>query len=314
VNVHSNVKGAADPTIQLQLPAGWTSEPPSAPVHFEKDGEDASVKFRVKPAALAEKTYEIVALAKLGTQEFREGYQVATYPGLQPSLLYAPATYKATGVDVKLVSGLKVAYVTGSGDDVPAALENLGVHVNYLNSADLAGGDLASYDAILLGVRAYAVRQDLIAHNQRLIEYVKNGGVLIVQYNTPEFDRNYGPFPYKMGGDPEEVTNEGSPLQILEPAHPVLTWPNSITNKDFTGWIEERGSKFLTSWDSHYTALLETHDPGQAPQKGGFLYASYGKGVYIYNAYAFYRELPEGIPGAYRLMANMLSIGKNPHR
>jgi hypothetical protein len=133
---------------------------------------------------------------------------------------------------------------------------------------------------------------------------------MIVQYNTPEFDHNFGPYPYKMGDDPEEVTDEESQVAILAPENRIFTWPNKITGADFTGWVEERGSKFLTSWDANYKPMLETHDPGQAPQKGGLLYAEYGKGIYVYNAYAFYRELPEGVPGAFRLFANLLSLAK----
>ncbi len=314
VNVHSNIKGPADASVRLQLPPGWRSEPPSAAIHTQNDGQDTSVEFKINPSNLAEKSYEILATVQHAGQEYREGYHVTGYPGLQSSFLYQPASYQATGVDLKLARGLKVAYVAGAGDDVPATLENLGIHVHFLNASDLAGADLSQYSAILLGIRAYAVRPDLIAHNARLLDYAKNGGVVIVQYNTPEFDHNYGPYPYKMGAEPEEVTDEQSKVQILEPSNPVFLWPNRITNKDFEGWIEERGSKFLTSWDPRYTALLETHDPGQPPQKGGLLYAPFGKGIYIYNAYAFYRELPEGVPGAYRLIANILSLGKNPRR
>ena len=163
-------------------------------------------------------------------------------------------------------------------------------------------------------MRAYAVREDLIIHNDRLLDYVKNGGVVIVQYNTPEYDHNYGPYPYKMGSNPEEVTDENSQVEILAPSNPVFTWPNKITSKDFDSWVEERGSKFLVSWDSQYLPMLETHDPGQAPQKGGLVYAQYGKGIYIYNAYAFYRQMPDGVPGAYRIFANLVSLGKNPAR
>jgi hypothetical protein len=177
---------------------------------------------------------------------------------------------------------------------------------------DLAGADLSRFDAIITGVRAYAVRDDLKTFNGRLLDYVKNGGVLIVQYNTPEYDHNFGPFPYKMGSNPEEVTDETSKVEILDGSNPIFTWPNKISGKDFEHWIEERGSKFLESWDTGYEPLLETHDPGQEPQKGGLLYAKYGKGVYIYNAYAFYRQMPEGVPGSYRLFANMISLAKSP--
>lgn len=279
-----------------------------------KDGEDQSIDFRVVPSDLVEKTYEIAAAANYENREYREGYRLTGYPGLRPYFLYVPSTYRTSGVDVKVAPGLKVGYITGSGDEVPASLQNLGVSVSFLSAINLASADLSGFDVILLGVRAYAVRPDLITHNGRLLDYVRNGGILIVQYNTPEYDKNYGPYPYHMGDEPEEVTDEASRVNILEPRNPVFTWPNKITAADFENWIEERGSKFMTTWDPHYTALLETHDPSQAPQKGGLLYARYGKGIYIYNAYAFYRELPEGVPGPYRLMANMLSLAKNPQR
>jgi hypothetical protein len=146
------------------------------------------------------------------------------------------------------------------------------------------------------------------------MDYVRNGGVLIVQYNTPEFDRNYGPYPYTMGSNPEEVTDETSAVTILNPAHPLLNWPNRITAKDFEGWVEERGSKWLRTWDPQYEALLETRDDGQEPQRGGLLYARHGKGLYVYAAWAFYRQLAMGVPGAYRIVANLLSLPHNPDR
>jgi hypothetical protein len=213
---------------------------------------------------------------------------------------------------VKVAPGLHVGYIVGAGDDLPQSLENLGINVHFLSAEDLANGTLSTFDTIILGVRTYAVREDLKTYNGRILDFVKNGGVVIVQYNTPEFDHNYGPYPYKMGSNPEEVTDEHSQVEILAPANPVFTWPNKITSKDFEKWVEERGSKFLESWDANYEPLLETHDPGQAPQKGGLVYAKYGKGVYIYNAYAFYRQMPEGVPGAYRIFANMVSLAKNP--
>jgi hypothetical protein len=314
VTIHSNVKGAAKGLVELQLPAGWRGQPPSQPFNTSKDGEDQSLSFRVFPQRLVEKTYEITAAAKYGNKEYREGYHVTGYPGLRPYFLYNSSTYKTTGVNVKIAPELKIGYITGTGDDVPASLQNLGVSVSFLAAADLAGKDLGGFDVILLGVRTYAARPDLVTYNQRLLDYVRAGGVLIVQYNTPEYDKNYGPYPYHMGDEPEEVTDENSGVNILDPSNPVFAWPNKITEADFQNWIEERGSKFMTTWDPHYAVLLETHDPSQAPQRGGLLYAKYGKGIYIYNAYAFYRELPEGVPGAYRLIANMLSLAKNPYR
>jgi LmbE family N-acetylglucosaminyl deacetylase len=312
--VHSNVKGPASGTVRLDLPAGWKSEPASFPFSTTLDGDDLGVAFTVTPADLGEKPYTITAVAEFGGKQYREGYRMTGYSGLRPYFLYTPSTYKTSGVDVKVAPGLKVAYVMGSGDDVPDSLEHLGIKVAFLAPADVASGDLAKYDAILLGVRTYAARPELATYNTRLLEYVKNGGVVIVQYNTPEFDHNFGPYPYTMTSNPEEVTDEVSKVQILAPSNPVFNWPNKITEKDFTGWVEERGSKWMKSWDAHYEALLETHDEGQEPQKGGLLYAKYGKGLYVYNAYAFYRQLPEGVPGAYRIFANLISLPKNPGR
>ncbi len=310
--VHSNVKGPAKGKLALKLPEGWSAKPASAEFSIADDGQDQALNFTVTPSALSEQKYQVKAVAEYGGKEYNEGYQVTGYPSLRPYFLYRAANYQTAGVDVKVAPELKVAYIMGSGDDVPASLAHLGVNVSFLGQSDLATGDLSKYDAILLGVRTYAARDDLRVYNNRLLDYAKNGGVVIVQYNTPEFDHNYGPYPYTMTSNPEEVTDEVSQVQILEAQNPVFTWPNKITTKDFGGWVEERGSKWMQSWDSHYQALLETHDEGQAPQKGGLLYAKYGKGIYIYNAYAFYRELPEGVPGAYRIFANMISLAKNP--
>jgi LmbE family N-acetylglucosaminyl deacetylase len=312
--VHSNVKGPAKGTLRLELPSGWRSTPESAEFSAAQEGEDHPIAFQVAPVNLAEKSYEITAVATYSGKSYREGYQVTGYSGLRPYFLYTSSTYRTTGVDIKVAPGLKVGYIMGSGDDVPACLEHLGIKVSFLTAADVASGDLSTYDVILLGVRTYAVRDDLRTYNNRLLEYVRNGGVVIIEYNTPEYDHNYGPYPYVLGNNPEEVTDETSKVDILAPANPVFNWPNKITESDFRGWAEERGSKWMQSWDSHYEALLSTHDPDQAPQKGGLLYAKYGKGIYIYNAYAFYRQLPEGVPGAYRIFANMVSLPKNPAR
>jgi hypothetical protein len=162
---------------------------------------------------------------------------------------------------------------------------------------------------VVLGVRAYATHSGLAAANGKLLEYAKNGGVVIVQYNLGQFD--YGPYPLTMGAA-EKVVDETAPVELLKPDNPLLSWPNKISTRDFDGWVEERGHGFMESWDPRYEALVETHDPGQDPQKGGLLVAKTGKGVYIYEGLALYRELPEGVPGAYRLFANLLSAGKKP--
>lgn len=315
VVLRNNVKGPASGTVRLELPAGWTSTPAQAPFAFDKEREEQNVDFKLAlPAGGAKGAagYQIQAVAQWNGKEFREGYRTVTYPGLQRVNLYRPAVHRVRLVEVKVAPGLRAGYVMGSGDEVPEALEQLGVHVQMLNTADLATGDLGRFDVILLGIRAYAARSDVRTYNPRLLEYVKNGGTLIVQYQTQEYDHNYGPYPYTQTMRAEEVSEEDSPVEILEPQNPAFNFPNKITGADFDGWVEQRGSKFFATWDPQWKPLLESHDTGQAPQKGGWLEARYGKGRYVYTAYAWYRQLPYAVPGAFRLMANLLSLPKAP--
>jgi len=306
--VRSNVKGAAAGTVKVELPQGWTAAPERAEFSLAKDGDEEEVRFVVTPGKMTETAYTMTAVATFAGREYREGYKTAGYAGLLPENLYRPATYQARGVEVKIAPGLRVGYLPGTGDEVQASLENLGVHATTLTMADVAGGKLSGYDVVVLGVRAYAAHPGLAAANAQLLNYAKNGGLVIVQYNTNQID--LGPYPVALG-DAEKVVDERSPVRLLEPQSAVLSWPNRITEQDFDGWVEERGHSFMESWDPQYQAPLETHDPGQDPQKGGLLVAKTGKGAYVYLAYALYRELPEGVPGAYRLFANLLSLGKN---
>ena len=223
VRVHSNLQGAANPVVRLAVPEGWVVEPAVIRVSLTQPGEEQTVTFTVTPKVKADQRYTVTALAELDGKQYSEGYVTTGYTGLRPYFLYSPATYRTTATDVKMAPGETIAYVEGSGDDVPAALEQIGVHVSYLSAQGLASSDLGKFDAILLGVRAYAARPDLLANNARLLQYVKNGGVLIVQYNTPEYDHNYGPYPYVMSSDPEEVTDEASKVTILDPLKPRLS-------------------------------------------------------------------------------------------
>jgi hypothetical protein len=257
---------------------------------------------------MANTTYTMTAVASYAGQEYREGYKTVGYDGLLPTNLYRPATYRASGVDVKVAPGLKVAYLPGTGDEVQASLENLGVHAATLSIGDISAGKLTDYDVVVLGVRAYSAYPGLAAANGQLLKYAKNGGVVIVQYTTGSFD--YGPYPTSLGSA-EKVVDERSPVKFVTPDNPALNWPNKLTEKDFDGWVEERGHSFMESWDPQYAAPLETHDPEQDPQKGGLLIARTGKGVYVYVAFALYRQLPEGVPGSYRLFANLLSLGRH---
>jgi LmbE family N-acetylglucosaminyl deacetylase len=311
VKLRNSSQENVDGELRLDLPPSWTAEPATFPFHF-KPNEDQMVSFTVHPAALAEQSYTLKAIARGGNIEYGEGYQTVGYTGLRPYNIYRPAMYRARGVDVKVARGLNVGYVMGPGDEVPAALESLGVHPHLLNAEEIATGDLSRFDVIMLGIRAYATRPELAANTRRILDYVQNGGTVIVQYNSSEYDHAYGPYPYVLGRSPEKVVDENAKVTLLEPNHPLFTWPNHITSEDFDGWVEERGHSFMESWNDHYAPLTVVHDPGQDPQRGGLLYAHYGKGTYIYAAYALYRQLPEAVPGAYRLLANLVSAGKNP--
>lgn len=312
VTLHSNVKGPAKGTIHLDLPQGWTSIPATTDFSTLQDGAEQNVSFEIHPSAVRPQAYKIKAVADYNGQSYSEGFKIVGYDGLRPYPYYRPATYSTTGVDVKVPAGLKVGYIMGTGDDVPGSLEDLGIHVSSLSPQDLATGNLSSYDVIVIGIRAYAVRPELRALNDRLLAYVKAGGVVLVQYQTPEYDHNFGPYPLSLGAAPERVIEEDSRVTLLDPKDPLLSWPNKISESDFSGWVEERGHDFASQWDSRYVTPLEMHDTDQTPQKGSLLYARYGSGVYVYSAFAFFRQLPEGIPGAFRIFANLLSIKDNP--
>lgn len=312
VTIHNNVAGAAKGTLHLNLPEGWTSTPQTADFSLAQRGQDQSVSFTLHPSGLSEKPYSITAAADFNGKEYTEGYVTAGYNGLPPYNEYYPASEKLTGVNVKVAPGLNVGYVMGTGDNVPQSLESLGVHAHLLSDADLSGGDLSKYNVIVLGVRAYTARPELTTYNQRLLDFVHNGGELVVQYQSDEYDHNFGPYPYTLSRNPEKVVDETAKVQILDPRDPLMSWPNKITIKDFDGWMEERGHSFMREWSPEYKALTEVHDPDQDPQKGGLLYARYGRGEYVYVAFALYRQLEEGVPGSYRIFANLLSLPQAP--
>ncbi len=311
--VHSNVKGKAYGSLHLDLPSGWKAEPTKVDFSISKDGDEQNAVFKVFPEKVQEKPYTISAVADYKGREYKEGYESVGYLGIRPYNLYQPARFRSAGVDVKVAPNLELGYIVGTGDDVPEYLKDLGIASHFVSEQELATGNLQKYDVIVMGIRAYAARNDIKTYNNRLMDYVKNGGVLLVQYNTAQYDKNFGPYPYSMGGT-TNVVDETTPVKILEPNHPAMIWPNKITEKDFDGWVEERGHNFLMSWDPKYTPLTETHDEGQDPQKGGLLYAEYGKGVYMYMAFAIHRQLPEVVPGSYRLLANLISLKNNPER
>jgi LmbE family N-acetylglucosaminyl deacetylase len=307
--VVSNGEGTSEGALRLELPAGWTATPATFPFAFARGGERDRFTFEVRIPVVDEGAHRVEAVARAGDRDYREGYTVIRHRDLETRHLYRDAAASVRGVDVRIASGLTVGYVMGIGDEVPSGLAQLGVDVRLLGAQDLATADLRGFDAIITGTRAYAVRDDLRTHNRRLLEYVHDGGNLIVLYNTQELEPDvHAPYAGQLPRNAEEVSEEDSPVEFLAPDHPVFTTPNRITQADFADWVEQRGSKFWSAWDPRYTALIATWDTDQPPQRGGWLHARYGKGHYTYFAYALHRQLPYGVPGAYRLLANLLSL------
>lgn len=443
VAVTNNQKGGVHGSVSLQKPDDWQATPASSTFDLKREGERASFTFVVKvPAGSAETKRSISAIASTDDRQYRAGYQVVSYPHIEPRFIFSEAKIEGEVIDVKVAPGLKVGYIEGSGDDFGAALKRIGVDVKTIDSKELASGDLSVYDTIVAGVRVYEVRPDVIANNARLMDYVNRGGAYIVQYSRGNFETG-GFAPYRIGreeaealrqpaqrgrqqdreprlmylsetdiakalttsaakpkvgyvgaggdklfesirsagldakvlepgdlgadlsqldvivigsssgsrpelaeynarlleysrrklvilaytqsqflsGDfptfprpearPFRVTDEGATVTILEPAHPRFNFPNKITQRDFDGWVQERGAYYLSDWDSHFKPLMACHDPGEPDLKGGEVIAEYGKGLYVYTAYAWFRQLPKGVPGAYRLIANLVSLSKS---
>ena len=297
-------------TVKLELPAGWRVEGGTNQVAFTRPGEKASINFRVTPPQNALGTFDLKATAEANGKRYLSGHTSIAYPHIETHYVYRPATIKAEVFDVKVAPGLKVGYVMGSGDDIPDALAQLGVNVKTITEAELASGDLSVYDTIVLGIRVYEVRDDVVANNKRLLDYVSNGGTLIVQYNKQEYARgNLAPYPIKLDGN-QRVTDETAPVTVLMPEHPLFNFPNKIGASDWNGWVQERGLYFLNEWDANYTPLLSAPDESGRQLSGGEVVTKVGKGNYVFTGYAWFRQLPAGVPGAYRLFANLISLPK----
>ncbi len=319
VSVLNNHKGEVSGVLQLVSRAEWKIQPTKSGFRLSRKGEIYTASFMVQvPAATKDGDYPIEAIATIAGQEFRQGYQVISYPENWTRNFYKPARSRIEKFQIRIAPHLNVGYIPGAGEDIPTALEQLGVKVQKLSASDLAFGDLSRFSAIISGIRAYNVNEDLRANSQRLLNYVEHGGTLIVQYVRPvgrPAPGNagspflFGPYPMSVS-DSDRITVEDSPVRILDPLNPVFTRPNKITEADFQGWVQERGLYFMNTWDSHYKALISGNDPGEQPKNGGMLYVRYGKGHYIYTGYSWFRQLPAGVPGAFRIFANMLSLGQ----
>ncbi len=298
--------------LRLDLPPGWRSEPETARLELDFEGASKTTDFRIFPTRpLAPGEYRITAVFHAdGGDSFSRGYQLVDYPHTRPRSLYSPSITTVEAFEVRIPEGLSVAYVPGAGDEIPQAMAQLGLTPDILDAEALSTADLDRFDVIVTGIRAYEVNPALVAANHRMLQYVEDGGTLIVQYNKYEYDElDVTPYPTSMSRPHDRVTDENAPVTVLDESQQVVSWPNEITSADFEGWIQERGLYFLSEWDPRFVPVLEMSDPGEAPLRGSLLIAPYGEGKYVYTGLSFFRELPAGVPGAYRLFANLLALG-----
>jgi hypothetical protein len=296
-------------TLKLNAPAGWKISPATQAFQLAAIGGKKLFSFTVTaPAKAGSATF--TASAKIGDATYGNQRLEIAYKHIPFQLLQPPARTKAVALDLA-VRGKRIGYVPGAGDSVAEAIKQVGCEVTLLTGADLTTNRLKDFDAVVIGVRAFNVRTDLVSHLPELFAFVESGGNVIAQYNRPGNDiktNTLAPYSLRLSGD--RVTDENATMTFLAPDHPALNTPNKITSADFDGWVQERGIYFPNQWDEHFTPILACNDAGEAPLKGGLLVAQYGKGYFVYTGLVFFRELPAGVPGAYRLFANLISLGK----
>jgi hypothetical protein len=292
-------------TIRLAAPAQWRVTPESIPFVLTNKYEETKVMFKVTPPKNSDEAI-LTAVAEINREKLDRYIVEISYPHIKRQVYFPKSRLKVIKMDIKH-AGTKLGYIMGSGDEVADSLLNLGYEVTLLDDDMLERTDLNQFDAIIAGIRAYNTRERLKNTYPRLLQYVKDGGTFIVQYNVSRGlqTKNIGPYPFTIGRD--RVSEETAQVAFLNPQHPLLNFPNKITQKDFDGWVQERGLYFATEWDERYEPILTSSDTNESDKKGGLLYARYGKGVFIYTGYSWFRQLPAGVPGAYRLFANLIS-------
>ncbi|MGD9630748.1 MAG: PIG-L family deacetylase [Pyrinomonadaceae bacterium] len=311
MTVSNNTDDPAKGTARFALPAGWQLAPASSPFELRRKGDKTALSFDLTiPANERPDSYSLTAIAEMNGRSFDRSVQEIAYPHIQTHRIYTRADVKAQVMDLRILP-VRVGYIMGSGDKVPEAIRRMGVDVTMLDEKMLSTGDLSQFDTIVVGIRASQVRPDYVSNNGRLTEFMNQGGTLIVQYQQQEYVRlGLQPYPAKMDGN-IRVTDENAAVKILQPQHPVFNTPNRIGDADWLNWVQERNLYSFSDFDaSKYTALLESHDEGEPERTGGMVYAEVGKGKYIYTSYSWFRQLPVGNPGAYRIFANMLSLSR----
>ncbi len=309
LTVRNNAGSPTRGTARIEVPDGWTLEPASVDFALAASPATTTLLFAATmPDNVAAGTYRLNGVASVDGREFRQNMRVVAYPHIRTHRVFEPATTAFGVIDVD-VAPVRVGYVMGSGDRVPEGLRRLGIEVEMLDDPTLTSGDLSQYDTIVVGIRASQARQAFVASNRRLLDFVAAGGTLIVQYQQPDFiAQDLAPFPASMDGN-VRVVDETAAITLLNPEHPVWNFPNRIGQADFDGWVQERNNYNFTSFDeAHYLPLTEAHDPGEPESRGAMLYAKIGDGHYVYTSYSWFRQLPAGTPGAYRIFANLISL------
>ncbi|HMG21632.1 MAG TPA: NEW3 domain-containing protein, partial [Kofleriaceae bacterium] len=292
--------------VELELPAGWTAKPAGQDITLAKTGDETMVRFEVTPTAKAA-AGQARPIVRVGGTAWSLREDTIDYAHVPLQVVLRPAAVQLVPLSLRLPAG-RVGYVRGSGDSIAADLVHVGFTVDDIDDEALRNGDLGRFTAIVLGIRAYNTRDAVRAAHARLMAYVERGGTLIVQYNTLALDGPVGPFSLELGRD--RITDETAAPVFIDPKDPLLAVPNRITTADFDGWVQERGIYFASKWDSHYHPVLRFSDPGEGPLDGSLVVARHGKGHYVYTGLALFRQLPAGVPGAYRLFANLIGIGK----
>jgi LmbE family N-acetylglucosaminyl deacetylase len=297
-------------SVALQVPVGWKVEPASIPFDIKNKDEERTVSFQVQPQGNQESSGQLRAVATLDGQQYSRGIQTINYPHIPTQTLFPEAVAPLVKLDLKRRKE-EIGYLMGAGDEVPEALRQIGYHVTLLKPEDLTADKLKRFDAVVLGVRAYNTIDRLKYQQKELLEYVEKGGNLVVQYtvNRGTVLPEIGPYPLQLSND--RVTVEDAPVTITRPQHPLMTAPNKITPQDFQGWQQEQGLYYPSSWDAKYQTVISSQDPGEKPKESAILVTDYGRGHYIYTGLSFFRELPAGVPGAYRLITNMIELGKD---
>ena len=307
VTVHAQKNKLAG-TLRLELPAGWSAKPASVPVSLEQEGSEQTAEFVLTPGRDGGTARAVI---DVGGRAWSMGSQRIDYPHIPVETLYPPAELKLVRTDLNVVAA-RVGYIAGSGDQIADAIRQMGCSVTPLSDDDVASGDLTRFDTIVTGVRAYNTRPRLRSAQKRLLDWAAKGGTLVVQYvTTADGPVDYlGPLPFRVSRD--RVTVEEAPVTFLKPQNRLVNAPNKLGPADFDGWVQERGLYFARDWDPRYAAPLACADAGEAPLAGGLLVASHGKGRFVYTGLAFFRQLPDGVPGAYRLFANLLALKGAP--